>query len=256
MERLSTVTDRYDYDAWGNEYPIMVSTVDNPYRYVGQLGYYTHWMDPSLSDLLHLGMRFYEPGVGRFSQRDPLGGVVEWYAYGDSTPTLMVDPSGLVACEERARREALAQGASYRAQWNDDPDGGPSNALQHCVWACLTTVYCGPSTCGGIMGHIIDLHEFLNMRNPPGRWIPYLNNSEAARMDLHNNAAGRECAGSAGFHWEERLGGVTRVKVYDDPLGDCIACCERKAYDGQLTWTNGRRITRPKPVPPSIGPRR
>ncbi|MCL6630697.1 MAG: hypothetical protein K6U00_13970, partial [Armatimonadetes bacterium] len=25
---LSTITDRYDYDAWGNEYPIMVSTLD------------------------------------------------------------------------------------------------------------------------------------------------------------------------------------------------------------------------------------
>jgi len=93
---LSTITDRYDYDAWGNEYPIMVSTADNPYRYVGQLGYYTHWMDSSLTDLLHLGVRFYEPGVGRFSQRDPAANGVNWYAYVNDVPTFAVDPTGLV----------------------------------------------------------------------------------------------------------------------------------------------------------------
>ncbi|MCL6630509.1 MAG: hypothetical protein K6U00_13020, partial [Armatimonadetes bacterium] len=80
---------------WGNEYPIMVSTLDNPYRYVGQLGYYTHWMDPSLTDLLHLGVRFYEPGVGRFSQVDPLGYGSNWYQYAAGHPTTAVDPDGL-----------------------------------------------------------------------------------------------------------------------------------------------------------------
>ena len=94
-EGLSTIADRYDYDAWGNEYPIMVSTLDNPYRYVGQLGYYTHWMDSSLTDLLHLGMRFYEPGVGRFSQVDPAREGVNWYGYVDGIPTTHVDPVGL-----------------------------------------------------------------------------------------------------------------------------------------------------------------
>ena len=93
MEGLSTITDRYDYDAWGNEYPIMVSTADNPYRYVGQLGYYTHWMDSSLTDLLHLGVRFYEPGVGRFSQRDPLD-LINDYIYAGAVPTGKIDPHG------------------------------------------------------------------------------------------------------------------------------------------------------------------
>jgi len=93
---LSTITDRYDYDAWGNEYPIMVSTADNPYRYVGQLGYYTHWMDSSLTDLLHLGVRFYEPGVGRFGQVDPAGEGLNWYGYGHNTPQAVVDPDGRV----------------------------------------------------------------------------------------------------------------------------------------------------------------
>jgi len=52
-------------------------------------------MDSSLSDLLHLGVRFYEPGVGRFSQVDPAREGVNWYVYVDAMPTLMVDPAGL-----------------------------------------------------------------------------------------------------------------------------------------------------------------
>ena len=92
---LSTITDRYDYDAWGNEYPIMVSTLDNPYRYVGQLGYYTHWMDSSLTDLLHLGVRFYEPGVGRFSQVDPAREGENFYTYVDSAVLRFTDAFGL-----------------------------------------------------------------------------------------------------------------------------------------------------------------
>lgn len=82
------------------------------------------------------------------------------------------------------------------------------------------------------------------------------NGTEVSRIDLYKKATGRECAGSAGFHWEERLGGVIRVKVYDDPLSDCVACCESKAYKGQLKWINGRRIKRPKPEPPLTNRRR
>ena len=100
---LSTITDRYDYDAWGNEYPIMISTLDNPYRYVGQLGYYTHWMDSSLTDLLHLGVRFYEPGVGRFSQVDPAGEGWNWYGYVNGQTMSSVDPVGLYQQTPRSR---------------------------------------------------------------------------------------------------------------------------------------------------------
>jgi hypothetical protein len=60
------VTDRLDYGAWGEEHPILSTTSDNPYRYVGELGYYTHYQDPNMSDSLQLGVRFYDPEVGRF----------------------------------------------------------------------------------------------------------------------------------------------------------------------------------------------
>jgi hypothetical protein len=48
----------------------VATTSDNPYRYVGELGYYTHWQDPNMSDRLQLGVRFYEPEVVRFGQAE------------------------------------------------------------------------------------------------------------------------------------------------------------------------------------------
>ena len=130
---LSTITDRYDYDAWGNEYPIMVSTLDNPYRYVGQLGYYTHWMDSSLTDLLHLGVRFYEPGVGRFSQVDPAGEGWNWYEYVRNAPLSSTDPRGLknrkwgrvwIEVDSNCKRLSghLQNVLSKSVKWSDEDD--------------------------------------------------------------------------------------------------------------------------------------
>ena len=93
----------------------VLTTLDNPYRYVGQLGYYTHWMDPSLSDLLHLGVRFYEPGVGRFGQVDPLRRDYVGYIYSADIPTLGVDPEGLLWCEKTNRFPWI------RCHWGDRP---------------------------------------------------------------------------------------------------------------------------------------
>jgi len=49
-----SVTDRYSYDAYGSVTSHIGSTTDNPYQYVGALGYYTHYQDPDF--------RLLEPG--------------------------------------------------------------------------------------------------------------------------------------------------------------------------------------------------
>jgi len=153
---LSTITDRYDYDAWGNEYPIMVSTLDNPYRYVGQLGYYTHWMDSSLTDLLHLGVRFYEPGVGRFSQVDPAGEGWNWYVYLDGRPTVGADPDGLCAIARAACRiiDKMKCAQNWKDWWqrnypwdkqHDPPAFGREihDKVGHCFVTCKLIKDCG-----------------------------------------------------------------------------------------------------------------
>lgn len=95
MNPYRQVTDRYDYGAWGETYHLAGTTIDNPYQYVGELGYYHHWQSPDLANMLHLGVRFYEPEVGRFSQMDPTRDGRNWYAYVYGKPTRYVDPTGL-----------------------------------------------------------------------------------------------------------------------------------------------------------------
>jgi len=90
-----TVTDKYSYDAWGNVTHTYGSTSDNPYQFVGQLGYYTHYEEPTLN-LLQLGVRYYDAGLGRFTQRDKVGSH-NWssYIYALNRPNLKIDPLGL-----------------------------------------------------------------------------------------------------------------------------------------------------------------
>jgi RHS repeat-associated protein len=97
------VADRYSYDVWGN---VTRDTGDSqqPYMFVGQLGYYTNYQDEMLSPfssnsgkhvLLQLGVRYYDPSVGRFSQRDIIHSD-KWslYAYCENSPSAWRDPSG------------------------------------------------------------------------------------------------------------------------------------------------------------------
>ena len=76
-------------DAWGKlmEHIEHTGCIDQPYRFVGELGYYTHWQDAHLT-LLQLGVRFYDPQVGRFGQRDALARPeVSQYCYAADHPS-------------------------------------------------------------------------------------------------------------------------------------------------------------------------
>ena len=99
----ATVTDRYSYDAYGAllVHDRNASSIDQPYQYVGQLGYYTHYQAPELG-WLQLGVRFYEPEVGRFERRDPEATTAyALQAYCGGQPLSWVDVSGGVAHPRR-----------------------------------------------------------------------------------------------------------------------------------------------------------
>jgi RHS repeat-associated protein len=89
-----TVTDTYDYDAWGNIINTTGST-PNVYLYRGEQ------YDADLS-LYYLRARYYNPLTGRFSSRDPYAGEVlnpltlHKYLYSGSDPVDLSDPSGML----------------------------------------------------------------------------------------------------------------------------------------------------------------
>jgi RHS repeat-associated protein len=74
------------------------------YRYAGGWGYESGLVglpganaDLTPITLLHVGARWYDPSIGRFVQRDPIGilGGINVYAYAFGNPLTGVDPSGL-----------------------------------------------------------------------------------------------------------------------------------------------------------------
>ena len=99
----------WQYTAFGEpiwpwpEVGIQRTVSSGRYKYAGSYGY--EWgmihlwganedLPPIL--LLHVGERWYQPGVGRFIQRDPIGidGGLNVYVYARNAPTIAVDPNG------------------------------------------------------------------------------------------------------------------------------------------------------------------
>jgi RHS repeat-associated protein len=91
-DSTGTVTDTYDYDAWGNAVNTTGST-PNVYLYRGEQ------YDADLG-LYYLRARCFNPATGRFLARDPAAGQVRnpitrhKYLYGNGDPVGNSDPSG------------------------------------------------------------------------------------------------------------------------------------------------------------------
>lgn len=85
------IVNKYAYDAFGR---VLSSeeTIPNPFKYVGRFGV----MDEG-NGLLYMRARYYDPEIGRFINKDPIGllGGLNLYAYGGNNPVRFNDPFGL-----------------------------------------------------------------------------------------------------------------------------------------------------------------
>ena len=86
-----SIVNKYAYDAFGS---VLKSEeqITNPFKYVGRFGV----MDEG-NGLLYMRARYYDPEVGRFTNKDPIGlsGGLNLYAYVGNNPVKFVDPIGL-----------------------------------------------------------------------------------------------------------------------------------------------------------------
>lgn len=91
-DSAGAVVNRYTYDPWGNVGTNTVELVANPFRFVGRLGV----MDDG-NGSFYMRARYYLPGVGRLTSKDPVGlrGGPNFYAYAMNDPLGLMDPLGL-----------------------------------------------------------------------------------------------------------------------------------------------------------------
>jgi len=102
----------FQYDVWGNR-TAPVNTTPGPWDMGAQWGYYTD-TETGLSLLTH---RFYDPVVGRFLTRDPIGyrGGVNLYGYTKNNPVNKTDDRGLTS------NEPCSEGSTENCSKSDEP---------------------------------------------------------------------------------------------------------------------------------------
>ncbi len=83
------VLARYEYEVFG-AIRNQTGTSDNTRKFTGKE------FDAD-SNLYYYAARYYDPYIGRFTQRDPVGDGVNWYVYTYNNPLKYVDPTGELA---------------------------------------------------------------------------------------------------------------------------------------------------------------
>jgi RHS repeat-associated protein len=109
-----SVTNSYSYDPFGvtTETKATLTNVFNPWRYTGQ------YQDSS-TGMYKMGARYYQPELGRWTQRDPSGLEANAYLYVGGNPVNFTDPTGLLPSHDQII-DALQLGASVSPYLSQD----------------------------------------------------------------------------------------------------------------------------------------
>ncbi|MCX5804627.1 MAG: RHS repeat-associated core domain-containing protein, partial [Proteobacteria bacterium] len=119
--QTGTITVTQRFDAWGNK--IDSSGTIPQYGYTGR--------EPDETGLVYYRARYYDPTIGRFTQRDPIGmnAGINPYAYVNANPVNFTDPMGLMAFNN-SQTKVIVQNTSYYNTTSDISLGQGMNANQ------------------------------------------------------------------------------------------------------------------------------
>jgi len=134
------VTDTYEYSAFGEEVA-HTGTTENPFGYKGVLGYYAN---PETNDI-YVRARIYEPTIGRWLSRDPLGvqgePTLNIFLYVRNQVVDFADPSGLKKLRRRCRHGGVWIRPCYPSRPKPSPISIKVVTAPHATGKCGGALY-------------------------------------------------------------------------------------------------------------------
>ncbi len=147
----TTVIENYTYDPYGTP-SVITSSIGNPFRYTGRR------FDEE-SGNYYYRRRYYDPHIGRFLSRDPIGYAdsLNAYSYTRNNPINYIDPNGLLTIPgigwvdvgEGSGQSALDYWANQASQADNPLAGGFYNLMGG--FAALWTP-CSSNSTAGVLG--------------------------------------------------------------------------------------------------------
>ena len=115
-DATGAVTDRYNYDAYGNLLTSSSGSNANPWRFAGE------HREASGTFLYKIGARYYDPSLGRWTQQDPIDQAGDLrnanrYVYAADDPVNFTDPMGTHPLAGPAAARAAVTGAVAYYSW-------------------------------------------------------------------------------------------------------------------------------------------
>ncbi len=166
-DALGSITDTYDYDAYGTLID-STGTTENHYLYTGEQ------FDGSL-DNYYLRARYYNYAIGRFMSMDSWAGVnsdpvtLNKYLYGNSDPVNNVDPSGKFSIGSLMAAINVASSLVTIAQTVSDAAGIGGSGLDLQDIAIIAGTVVAGGAAFKVIGAIAKKRKFAGAKSKPDK---------------------------------------------------------------------------------------